>query len=298
MGCGHSRENDPQSQALEPHQKALTKEYAPQVFRLAVDAQHISWKTSWPEYDPPSYLHPSVASDPPWADKPSEILSYKFNTTDSNGLNRASFHGKYVLDKDGFPRNPCGRTGLRERGLLGRYGVNHAVDPIVSRWRRLEDGSLVHADDGRPIFEFVAIRRKDTGDWAIPGGFVEPGSNISQTLMKEFSEEALDSLNMSKEDGASLHLRVSKMLGKGHCLYEGYVDDPRNTDNAWIETTVVNYHDSTGKSFGALQLRAGDDAADVKWMEVDDSMVELYASHTKFVTRAKDHRLAEWRKQS
>lgn len=29
-----------------------------------------------------------------------------------------------------------GRTGLVGRGLLGRWGPNHAADPIVTRWKR------------------------------------------------------------------------------------------------------------------------------------------------------------------
>ena len=29
-------------------------------------------------------------------------------------------------------------------------------------------------------------------------------------------------------------------------VYRGYVDDPRNTDNAWMETVAVNFHDETG----------------------------------------------------
>lgn len=33
---------------------------------------------------------------------------------------------------------------------------------------------------------------------------------------------------------------------KGVELYRGYVDDPRNTDNAWMETVVVNFHDNDG----------------------------------------------------
>lgn len=36
-------------------------------------------------------------------------------------------------------------------------------------------------------------------------------------------------------------------------VYEGYADDPRNTDNAWIETTVLNIHlDSTGSLMNEL----------------------------------------------
>ena len=29
-------------------------------------------------------------------------------------------------------------------------------------------------------------------------------------------------------------------------MYAGYVDDPRNTDNAWMETVAVNFHDDAG----------------------------------------------------
>jgi hypothetical protein len=31
------------------------------------------------------------------------------------------------------PLNPLGRTGMNGRGLLGRFGPNHAADPIVTR---------------------------------------------------------------------------------------------------------------------------------------------------------------------
>jgi len=31
------------------------------------------------------------------------------------------------------PQNPCGRTGITGRGQLGKWGVNHAADPIVTR---------------------------------------------------------------------------------------------------------------------------------------------------------------------
>lgn len=46
----------------------------------------------------------------------------------------------------------------------------------------------------RPILQFCAIQRKDNNEWAIPGGFVDPGEPVSQTLRREFAEEALNSL--------------------------------------------------------------------------------------------------------
>jgi len=41
------------------------------------------------------------------------------------------------------------------------------------------------------FFLYIYIYR-DTGEWAIPGGMVEAGENVSLTLRREFSEEALD----------------------------------------------------------------------------------------------------------
>ena len=29
---------------------------------------------------------------------------------------------------------------------------------------------------------------------------------------------------------------INKIFQNGHLLYQGYVDDPRNTDNSWMET--------------------------------------------------------------
>ena len=40
-------------------------------------------------------------------------------------------------------------------------------------------------------------------------------------------------------------------------MYKGYADDPRNTDNAWLETRVVNYHDEDGTILENFQLRVG-----------------------------------------
>jgi len=37
-------------------------------------------------------------------------------------------------------------------------------------------------------------------------------------------------------------------------VYEGYADDPRNTDNAWLETVAYSYHDNTGEHLSNLNL--------------------------------------------
>lgn len=64
-----------------------------------------------------------------------------------------------------------------------------------------------------------------------------PGEQVSATLKREFTEEALDGVD-DKE--------LEKLWSNGTTVYKGYVDDPRNTDNSWMETEVVNFHDETG----------------------------------------------------
>lgn len=39
----------------------------------------------------------------------------------------------------------------------------------------------------------VAIERVDNQEWAIPGGMVDPGEKVSETVKREFMEEALSS---------------------------------------------------------------------------------------------------------
>ena len=87
--------------------------------------------------------------------------------------------------------------------------------------------------------------------------------------------------------GISMFLTVS--LLRFFCIfffkiYKGYVDDPRNTDNAWMETCAVNFHDETGESLSRVPLKAGDDACAVRWLPIDRALL-LYASHAEFVEK-------------
>jgi ADP-ribose pyrophosphatase len=175
---------------------------------------------------------------------------------------------------DGFPRNPFGRTGYAGRGLLGKYGPNHAADPIVTR-RDPETGKL----------QVVVIRRKDDGSWAIPGGMMDPGEHVSRTLKREFMEEAR---NTTERD--QIRAKVDALFDSGgKFVYAGYVEDPRNTDHAWMETCAYHFHIEDADLARSIQLGAGDDAADVKWLDVDRttmSDVTLYADHRVFIDMA------------
>ena len=100
------------------------------------------------------------------------------------------------------------------RGLLGKYGPNHAADPIVMRPDNKQPGK----------FEFVAIQRADTKEWAIPGGMVDAGEQISATLKREFMEETADFTTKTEVEKKTIAANVEKMFGemKEIEVYKGY----------------------------------------------------------------------------
>lgn len=275
------------------HQKCVRGLYPlSNIHRFEVTEDKIPWTVAYPEYNPIDYTALYI-HDKPWADPEIEEPSFKPNWNSIDGqVNRQSFVG-YVINEDGVPLNPIGRTGIEGRGLLGRWGPNHAADSVVTRWKRNSTGAVeIDRSSEKPILQFVAIERL-SGDWAIPGGMVDPDEVVITTLRREFMEEALDSLNLEDAEKAELESAMSTFFEKGDEIYKGYVDDPRNTDNAWIETVVVNFHDEDGSTVGKMNLKTGDDVSGVKWMDINRKL-DLYASHTEFIKQVMHKHNAHW----
>ena len=251
--------------------------------RMHVPDDKVSWKVAFKDYDPVHYTDPVVLDNPLWADPNIEHnaeATLLFNQIDDQ-ISRISHAGAYAV-VDGLPLNVVGRTGLSGRGLLGKWGPNHAADPVVTRWKLDGNGEKVlHEVTNQPVLQFVSIRRNDTCDWALPGGMVEAGDSAGATLRKEFGEEALNTKQMDETKAAEVKELIDGLLEGGTAVYQGYVDDPRNTDNAWMETVAKNYHDEKG-AFQEFDLEAGDDSGMVQWTDVD-SALNLYANHYEYV---------------
>jgi ADP-ribose pyrophosphatase YjhB (NUDIX family) len=199
-----------------------------------------------------------------------------------NGIKlRYSYTGLIKFNDSGYPINPIGRTGLIGRGTLGNWGPNHAADPVVCRAN----------SDG--ILEFVLIKRSDGGGWGLPGGMVEAGQTIAGTRTREFAEEALASDRRENESETEYKARVAALDAKlkilfsepkeEDILYQGVSDDPRNTDNSWMETVAI-LTILTGTN-ADLKLEAGDDAYRAKWIIYDPTR-PLFASHKLFIDLA------------
>jgi len=131
--------------------------------------------------------------------------------------------------------NPGGRTGKVGRNL-GRWGENQAADPIVV------------AGTG-PDRRVLLIRRSDCGQWAIPGGMVDPGETAPAALVRELAEETgIDLADLTP-----------------HILARTLVDDPRATDWAWVATTAALY-----RLPDPVAATAADDATDAAWLPFAD----------------------------
>ncbi|KYO38064.1 ADP-ribose pyrophosphatase, mitochondrial isoform A [Alligator mississippiensis] len=232
------------------HSKALTSPYpGSSVERSKVPSDKVGWLVEWKDYSPVEYTAASILVGPKWADPQisDKQFSLKFNEKDGQ-VERKSLSGLYKIE-NGRPR-----------------------------WKRDKSGSrIAHPVSGKNILQFVAIKRKDCGEWAIPGGMVDPGEKISATLKREFSEEALNSLQKSAAEIKELEQQLDKLFNQQHLVvYKGYVDDPRNTDNAWLETEAVNYHDESGETMDNMPLEAGDDAGKSRKTQLEFQVHPLF----------------------
>ena len=113
---------------------------------------------------------------------------------------------------------------------------------------------------------------------------VEPGQVVTQVLKAEFGEEAMAKLSVTDAEREKISRQIDRLFHNGvevtrliylpfsmkkdtlqavaitiifaiFQVYKGYVDDPRNTDNAWMETVAVNFHDDTGEIFSEFKLQ-------------------------------------------
>jgi ADP-ribose pyrophosphatase len=163
-----------------------------------------------------------------------------------------------VVPASGRPMNPVERTGRTGLGECSFWGPNHSADPIVTR------------DNAEGGVDVLLIRRADTGEWALPGGKLDPGETALHAAERELREETF----------------VSLPFEEAVQVFRGYVSDPRNTDNAWFETTALHVHlpPEVGRSLAPV---GGTDADDAAWHSVTPNLLKrCYADHGHYIARA------------
>lgn len=111
----------------------------------------------------------------------------------------------------------------------------------------------------------ILLIQRRSGQWALPGGFIDEGESSYAAAQREAMEEST----------------ISVM--DGQLVFSGIVDDPRNTDESWIETDAYLFSVSSD-----IPIRSGSDAINAQWHPID-AMPPLYASHQNIIDRAVDY---------
>ncbi|XP_075363846.1 transient receptor potential cation channel subfamily M member 2 isoform X4 [Mycteria americana] len=239
--------------------------------RFPVPDEKVPWEVDFPLYNPPAYSadHKDMAVQDPFSPSLECLLKINYNTMDGL-INRQSFHGLYTV-QDGLPLNPMGRTGLQGRGRLHCFGPNHALHPIVTRWRRNLDGSIIRKSL-KKMLEVLVAQYPLSDVWALPGGSLEPGETLPLKLKWILRREFWP--------------QFQNLLKQGTEIHKGYLDDPRNTDNAWVETVAISVHFNNQNDVEMKRLNSFLQGCDpelcIRW-QVLDKRIPLHANHKELL---------------
>lgn len=143
------------------------------------------------------------------------------------------------------------RNGLTEREFLEQYRAGDYERPSVAADMVIFTVTDEEADSYRKLPEkelrILLIRRGGhpfLGEWALPGGFVQPSETTEQAAARELREET------GVDDVYLEQLYTFSDIGR----------DPRT----WVMSCSYMALINSDK----LELRAGDDAADASWFKV------------------------------
>ncbi|XP_072257010.1 transient receptor potential cation channel subfamily M member 2-like [Pyxicephalus adspersus] len=243
------------------------------MIRHPVPDELVPWEVEFPEYNPP--LYNAERNDRGTYNPNTEMEQKKRKYNSVDGLfDFRSCCGTYTV-QDGLPLNPMGRTGLRGVGSLRWFGPNHSLHPVVTRWTT-SSANGPNRKASKNMLEVLVVRRRENDLWSLPGGTLDPGQKVPikfQALLKK-----------------SYLGKFLALLGSGTEVFHGYLDDPRNTDNAWIETQAINVHLDTKESLEKLlkNLKESDHEITLRWQLLDHK-IPLYANEKEILQRTAEH---------
>ena len=271
--------------------------------RYPVPDDKVDWRTDYPGYAPVRYTwkealrHDFDLDSIDVKDRDGKLKFNQIDNTKVQSRRNATPVDRTSLNKipykivDGLPQNPVGRTGMAGRGCLFRWGPNRAWDPVITRWKRDSTGNRVNKE-GKYVLEVLVVLRTGESNWSFPGGFESRSRKTLEKMKVDFKIEGQESLSQI----AAKNKIIKKLQKTSTKVYEDYADVSMNTDNAWVETTVENFHDETGGIFQNVRISAGSDTRFVKWQTVCSSF-PMWGNQSYFLRLVADHHRAYfWRK--
>jgi ADP-ribose pyrophosphatase YjhB (NUDIX family) len=178
-------------------------------------------------------------------------------------LSMTGYPKRYALDEEWRPLHPWWIQMLTRpdigavigKGFYYHWGANYTADAAVTA--SLPDGSK----------KLLLIQRGDTGDWALPGGFIDGEERSYSAALRELQEET--GVSLSKEIPVE-------------CIYRGPVVDIRTTIHAWAETSLWKF---SVKTDSLPEVIGSDDAIQAKWFDITEMPEQLYGSHAVLIAK-------------
>ncbi|XP_054160848.1 transient receptor potential cation channel subfamily M member-like 2 [Oppia nitens] len=282
-----------------------------QIKRVPLSEQYIPWEVLHTDYEPiaysktidefPNELKGYVDEDIIHLNELKsrnsglrvKLPKYEWNsmekTTSDETINRISWmindNGSsvlYKLEDNLIPRNPFGRTGLRGRGAFPRWGPNHYVILVITRWqKRSKSPSKVKN------LELVVETVVSNDQYCLPERFVS-GDDLFGEIQKLFKIESIrhqywvlpEVVNFFKSACKQSSTEYSmESVFDFKLIHNGYIDDYLNTDNAWKEAKVWQIH---YKCVDCLKQRF--DERRLEWRLLSDSLFsKMPLSHSRVV---------------
>ncbi|XP_054165224.1 transient receptor potential cation channel subfamily M member 1-like [Oppia nitens] len=296
------------------------------VHRYPVPDKYVSWHVLWCDYDPIAYSKPRSEMRPTvrdWTDtnilalkesnfeKPEHLSRklpvFQWNQQTVSGagvcIDRQSWHRLnnnqsiiYKLEDNVIPINPFGRTGLRGRGSLLRWGPNHYVMTVITR-KKFESLEVMvevmdpknnnnnnnNTNNQNNNNNVSLIERFISGD--LQYGGIESMFKIDNEKLRNWTKsetmiEWFGSLDekQGQQSQPSLPPQQQKTF-RSEQLMRGYFDDPLNTDNAWKELELWHIH------YSHHNININDHMSDsVDWRDVSENLFYcLSLSHSKVI---------------
>ncbi|CDW53348.1 nudix hydrolase 6 [Trichuris trichiura] len=194
----------------------------------------------------------------------------------SDGVDRTSTVKQYRTDLFGYPLNPKGRTGIRGRGCLPRYGPNHQIIAIFTRGK-MPIEYLASVDYQNHSMAYLGMLTELVDD---PSGHKAPPKLLKKfrkILLKSYSQAAVEDIIQaafatcltvrSAPPARELNLRF------GH--YKGFMVDERNTDNAWVESTIYEFIDRKVTNFGLVEMNSSNNELQLNWIELEKDVMTV-----------------------
>ena len=262
------------------------------VMRQHVARNQQPWEIELEGYSPMDYTSPYTL----FFSEDSPVDCYRWaQGSDPELAKKSASRHQTRSELGGRPMNPCGRTGIRGRGVLGKWGPNNAVHYVITRPALDIDATPIERN-GQRMQTILMCKRRD-GRWLLPGVFQDDAS-VDPMLRKTFG---LDNKSMNDNEELQETAQILLDAPESDMLHDTAGPDDRDTDNAWVEyhfklveLPSVRNPEKDG-SLNRFEI-ADDPAAEsrMEWVTIHKDILVAYASHYRVIEGLAQSKKAFW----